>query len=390
MAETNTLNGIKAGIFVLTAIALAMAVTLVLLKLDLGDKHHYNIRFSTTEGVAGLDIGSDVRVGGMVAGRVEKVIPRIPASGPLESIDVTVALSNQVTLYANAEVLRVPSLLGNSASINFISVGAPPAAEVKPLKEAPDAFVKALEGGGMLTSLVGPDNAKKARAIIDSVAETLEQVHADYQTWRKPIGDSLASASSVLQRSDKLLTDADPKIRGGIDDAAVTLKNARDMTDDLRRNGMPKLQAMLDDGAKAMDDLSGTLKQTQQTMITALPDLSRFLQDSREVAAQLKLAAIEVRHSPWKLLYQPKPGEVAHENLYDAARSFAMATDDLRSAGDSLKAAVERMPGRMEQDARFRSEIQKQVIDAMGRYEQAQRRLYDVLNAPESQGGEGH
>ncbi|NBV90457.1 MAG: hypothetical protein EBR84_03520, partial [Actinobacteria bacterium] len=49
------------------------------------------------------------------------------------------------------------------------------------------------------------------------------------------------------------------------------------------------------DGVKAMDQLSGTLKQTQDTMITALPDLSRFLQDSREVAAQLKLAAIEVR-----------------------------------------------------------------------------------------------
>jgi ABC-type transporter Mla subunit MlaD len=389
MAETNSLNGIKAGIFVVTSLALAMAVTFVLLKLDLGHKHRYNIRFSTTEGVAGLDIGSDVRVGGMVNGRVEAILPRIPATGPLESIDVTVALANDVTLYGNAKVLRMPSLLGNSASVNFVSVGAPPAAEVKPLDEAPDAFIKALEGGGMLTSLVGPDNAERARAIIDDVADMLKQLKADYGQWRTPIGETITSASGMLQRGDKLLADAEPKIRAGIDDAAVTLKNAREMAEELRRNGMPKLQSILDDGATAMDDLAATLRQTQDTLVTGLPDLARFLEDSREVAAQLKLASIEVRHSPWKLLYQPKPGEVAHENLYDAARSFAIATDDLRSVSEGLKASVERMPGRLEQDAKFRTELQKQVIDAMTRYEEAQRRLYDVLNAPASQGGEG-
>lgn len=388
MAETNTLNGIKAGIFVVTSIALAMAVTLVLLKLDLGDKHRYNIRFSTAEGVAGLDIGSDVRVGGMVAGRVEKVIPRIPADGPLESIDVTVALSNQVSLYANAEVLRVPSLLGNSASINFISVGGPPAAEVQPLQQDANGFIKALEGGGMLTSLVGPDNAKKARVIIDQVADTIEKMHADYETWREPITKSLTSASNMLGRGDKLLADSEGKIRKGIDDAGATLEDARAMAAKLRSESLPKLQAMLDDGAKAADSLEVALGQAQDTMITALPDLARFLQDSREVAAQLKLASIEVRHSPWKLFHQPDPGEVAHENLYDAARSFAMATDDLRAAGEGMKAAVERMPGRLEQDTKFRQMMQSQLIEAMSRYQTAQSRLYDVLNAPSGEGGE--
>ena len=66
-----------------------------------------------------------------------------------------------------------------------------------------------------------------------------------------------------------------------------------------------------------------------------------------------------------------------------------MATDDLRAAGESLKQAVDRMPTRLESDAAFRTRIQSQVIEAMGRYEAAQRRLYDVLNAPPSEGGEG-
>jgi hypothetical protein len=66
-----------------------------------------------------------------------------------------------------------------------------------------------------------------------------------------------------------------------------------------------------------------------------------------------------------------------------------MATDDLRAAGQALKQAVDRMPGKLESDAAFRARIQGDVLNAMDRYETAQKRLYDVLNAPASEGGEG-
>jgi hypothetical protein len=107
------------------------------------------------------------------------------------------------------------------------------------------------------------------------------------------------------------------------------------------------------------------------------------------MAGQLKLAAVEVRHSPWKLLYQPKPGEVAHENLYGAARSFATATEDLRAASASLQQAVSQMPDQFRDDPKFRDQLQGQVAEALARYEAAQRRLADVLDAPASEGGEG-
>jgi uncharacterized protein (DUF1778 family) len=197
------------------------------------------------------------------------------------------------------------------------------------------------------------------------------------ERWRGNIDSTLQSAAGAVTRADKLLTDNDPAIRQVLADAAKTLENTRQMTGELSEKGMPKLLAMLDDGASAADSLSKALEQVREAMTS-----------SRQVAAQLKLAAIEVRHSPWKLLYQPKEGEVAHENLYDASRSFALATDDLRAAGETLKQAVDRMPGKMESDAAFRTRIQREVLDAMGRYEEAQRHLYDVLNAPASEGGE--
>ena len=50
---------------------------------------------------------------------------------------------------------------------------------------------------------------------------------------------------------------------------------------------------------------------------------------------------------------------------------------------------VEKMPGALESDADFRARVQREVLQAMGLYEQAQRRLFDVLDAPADKGGEG-
>jgi ABC-type transporter Mla subunit MlaD len=424
MAESNSLNGIRAGIFVGSTLVLLGAVSFILSKTDFSGKSHYVIRFTTTEGVSGLNVGSDVRVGGMLAGKVEAVTPDFPKDGgPLKHIDVTISLASDVQLRwapnereRSAMAMRVPSLLGNSASINFVRVGDETMPLVKPVDADPQSRIDAFEGGGMLAALVGPDNAEKARQMINKAADTMDYLNrtipaaydrdigptlananamvADLRrnydaNWRNQIGETLAGAASATGRVDTLLKDNDAAIRSSLSNAASTLENTRQMTDELRQKGMPKLLALLDDGAKAAQSLSDALGQVQQAMVTSLPSLEDFLENSRQMAAQLKLAAIEVRHSPWKILHQPDPGEVAHENLYDAARAFAMATDDLRAAGATLQQAVEKMPGALESDAAFRARVQREVLQAMGLYEQAQRRLFDVLDAPADKGGEG-
>ena len=51
----------------------------------------------------------------------------------------------------------------------------------------------------------------------------------------------------------------------------------------------------------------------------------------------LKYATVEIRHSPWRLLYQPKPGEVANLNIYDSVRQFAEGADSLDNAASALR-----------------------------------------------------
>ena len=420
MAESNTLNGIRAGVFVATSIALTLVVAFVLLKLDLGGTNQYVIQFSTAEGVAGLDVGSDVRVGGLVAGKVVRLEPQIPeGSRSLAGIDVVIKMDQRLILHwskdlpkDSARVLRVPSLLGNSASINFISVGNAPAAEVQPLPDGKQK-IPALEGSGMLASLVGPDNAEKTKEIIlsvsqaaswlrdtmpkeykDNIAPTLSNLNAtvatfrgDYEGWRQPIGNSLTRASSFLQRADQMLEKNEASINEGVQAALETLRDTKAITADFRQKSMPALQLLLDKGASSAQKLDDGLKMVQDALVSDLPAFDTFLDDARQMAAQLKLAAIEVRHSPWRLLSPPKPGEIANENVYDAARSFALATEDLRTAGQALQQAVQRMPGRLESDKAFRERVQRDVVETLDGYEKAQRRLYDVLNAPAGQGG---
>lgn len=418
MAESNALNGIRAGIFVATAVVLALAVTFVLMKVNpFESRNRFAIDFTTADGVAGLNRGSDVRVGGVVTGRVLELEPIIDESAQrLDGIRVHIELNAEVPLYWAAEnpqrakVVRVPSLLGNTASVNFISVGNPPCPRLEP-----GGAMKAIEGTGMLASLVGPENSEKVRQTLSDVAEMVHwargQLPDDYRTkvvpvldnlntmiaalnkdygeWRVPIGSTITQASSAVKQANDLLADNKGRINTAVADAAATLDNTKAITADLRQKSMPALQRLLDKGANAADTLASSLDQVERELASDLPAMRLFLSDAREMAGQLKLAAVEVRHSPWKLLYQPKPGEVAHENLYGAARSFATATEDLRAASASLQQAVSQMPDQFRDDPKFRDQLQAQVVEALARYEAAQRRLTDVLDAPASEGGEG-
>jgi len=51
----------------------------------------------------------------------------------------------------------------------------------------------------------------------------------------------------------------------------------------------------------------------------------------------LKAASAEVRRSPWRLLYNPAPNEMANLNLYDSARQFAEGASALEDAATALR-----------------------------------------------------
>ena len=418
MSDTNFSNNLRAGIFVSTILVLALAVGFVLLKVDLFKKYQTLVlQFDTTEGVSGLSRGSEVKVGGLTVGRVISITPDIDQNDDLTAINVTIEIMEGIPIRysdtapegTNAEVLRVGSLVGSTSIINFNTLGQAPA----PLLNSGDKLL-ATRGSGMLTTLVGPANAVRTNEIIKGLAvtaawlktipeeyrtrvvptlqnlsTTTANFNQDYETWRKPIGDTLLNAQSFTGNADQLLKDNKAKFTQLMDNTSATMADAKVIASEFKTKGMPALQKLLDQGADAAQSLASSLGQVEQQMPQRLTDLRDFMLDAREIAGQFKLTAIEIRRSPWKLLYQPKPGEVAHENLYSATRAFALATADLKTASASLQAVLAQDANKFNSDENFRKEVRQEVLDSLEKYEAAQRQLFDVLAAPQSQGGEG-
>ena len=75
MAEgTKYSNTVRAGAFLITGLMLGLVVIITLQKTSIfASKSKYVVHFGMDEGVAGLDVGSEVRVSGLKVGRVTRI-----------------------------------------------------------------------------------------------------------------------------------------------------------------------------------------------------------------------------------------------------------------------------------------------------------------------------
>jgi ABC-type transporter Mla subunit MlaD len=147
-----------------------------------------------------------------------------------------------------------------------------------------------------------------------------------------------------------LVGDSKPDLRG-------TIKNLNNATASIK----DKLPAM-------MDKITGLVDKVDATVTTArasLEDVQKTIANARDISAtvrsivvdnrskidgmvkalkstsdNLKETSVEVRHSPWRLLYKPGPDEMANLNLYDSARQFSEGAGSLSDAAQALRDAL--------------------------------------------------
>jgi ABC-type transporter Mla subunit MlaD len=370
----------------LTTAIVGLIVVVVLMKTNLfASTKSYVVEFGMADGVAGLESGAEVRVAGLKVGRVNGIEEHFDEG----RIDVSIEMDASIPVYKNAEVLRSQPLLGNYSWLNFTNLGDASAGVL-----AEDARLQARVSGGLLATIVGPKNAgradkmfedlsqftgalqsfateqypKKVVPILDDIALLASDARRDYATWRSDISRTLASAASAAAKFDTTM-----------DDAKVLAADARAVMSHVREKNIEQIDRILADAEVGAASLANALQTLDVEIGVRLPDLRAMLMDLRTAAAQIKLATMEVRRSPWKLLHEPSSGEVGRENLYEAARAFALASNDLRVAAETLDAATRTAPERFENDERFRKAVQDEVTSSMTRFQVAQQRLFDVL-----------
>ncbi len=123
MSTQKSSENIKAGLFVVVVIAVALAIIFTLggVKEMFVSKTQYIVRFELHEGAKGLEVGSDVTLGGRSIGAVQEIEFGQDNSVPTY-VDITIAIDSDIQLYQDAVGFLERPLLGAGAVINFTAV----------------------------------------------------------------------------------------------------------------------------------------------------------------------------------------------------------------------------------------------------------------------------
>ncbi len=409
-------NNVRAGVFVTVTLMVAIGVIVVLTDIWDGltrpvDK--YTVTFDVAGGVRDLGEGADVRIGGVVMGKVLAVAPRIRSGETFDKIDVDFSIYRPAVLYADAQILVTAPLIGADAWLDIPSVGTLEGGSF------PEDGIAGIASIGALTSLLGASNAAKAGGMIDNAkqfSDFLATVEGEYEQRVVPILDNADSAAvdiaaltktirqdnwpiwsasvdnvmdwantttgtldEIFEHGRAILADNRPTIDQTLDNVLVSSENIREATQHFNEETQAKIDELLERGKTAMDSAVAVLKNVDERFDEWIPDISDTLANARLASQQLKLTGIEVRRSPWKLFHEPSVNELEHELLYGAARSFALAASDLKAASESVSRVLEFHSDQIAADPQTARRLNTFLLDSLSTYEKAQQDLIDIL-----------
>lgn len=396
-------NNVKAGVFVIVSIVLAMATIMVLtdaLQRLLQPKESYTVTFDVSEGVKNVKKGSEVRVGGVLMGRVTEVVPDFAGSSALERISVLFDIDSRVALYKDAMIVVSAGLIGGDARLDIFSVGTPTSAG--PTTDP----IPGVSNPGILDTMLGPENAAKASEMVDRASNFVTSMEAagedvqalvhrvaqeDWPRWADGVDNVITWADTATGKLDAILedgqglfsesralvTDNRPKIDRAVDNVDAAGGDIAALADRLRTQTVQKLEDLLDKGSTGLDDAVALIQGIGRDYDLWSPQIADAVASARIAAQQVELTMIEVRRSPWKLLYSPDRSEVAHEMLYEAARSFAMAASDMKAATASAQRLLDNHADRL--DPESLQKLNTYLLEKVASFEKAQALLLDVL-----------
>lgn len=448
-------NNVRTGIFVSVTLILAVVIIVVLSgvwqSLTLAARQ-YTVEYPVDAGVSNLKAGADVRIGGMTMGQVFDVRAVLHEDVPFETIAVDFKLDQRVRLYSNARVFVTAPLIGSDAWLDITSVGgthdepeqtevteetgeteefeatgepgeagandAPgePALEVVLIEDG--GTIKGSVAAGMLSSLVGAENAERTGKILgnaekfsgflakvpneyeqrivpilENTDETMAnasavvaEVQKDYENWRATVNEVMDNVNTAAEKLDTIMTDARDMIEDNREDVDVFIDNMRGFSEDAKAvsarvegETIDKIDQLLTRGQEGIDSFASVMEDVQIELDAELPNVREMLANARLASQQLKLTMIEVRRSPWKVLYRPSPSELEHELLYEAARSFAVAASDLKASSDAMNRVLARHGDQLMEDRESFEQLKDNLLESFRKYDMAQEALFGVL-----------
>jgi phospholipid/cholesterol/gamma-HCH transport system substrate-binding protein len=345
----NKRNEFLAGLFIIVTIALAVTVILLIHGVNAGATRTVRASWKLTDDIGGLRVGDDVRVGGLKVGQVRDV--RVEdADGTDPHIAIVFTIPANYSLHSDAIVQAQSSLTG-AADLNIESFGTGSAlADGQVLVGIPDSktslFASLGRSGPRIEEAISQLNSQTIPTVTQAAtnAKTL-LAHADSKI--DPVADSTSRAAGQVA---DLLGDTKPDIRGTLkhlNSASGVLSEKLPSVVQQVQAVLTKVDTSLASAQVALLDIQKTAANTKditQSLRSVIVDnhskLDGMIASLKVTSDNLKFASVEIRHSPWRLLYKPTPEEAGNLDLYDSAREFAQGANSLDDAAGALRDAL--------------------------------------------------
>jgi ABC-type transporter Mla subunit MlaD len=421
-------NNVRAGVFVLVTLLLIMAVIFLLgdVKQYFAAPRSYVVTYPVESGVKNLSQGSVVRVGGINMGRVSSVrliTPEAP-DAPARMIEVSFTLSRDVHLFSNAGISVQAPLIGSEAWLDITSLGGTDLDPEATLLTDGQHLAGAA-GGTMLDTLLGA-NARRVdniltnvesgteffaalpalydedfRPILKNVEEATDDARSvlsdlndnRWHVWADQVSTIMTRATALADSLDQALASADGLIQDGrtvigenresirrsMENLDASSAAVQEITARVRDETIDKVHGLLATGQDGLDQAVAVLNAVSRDYDVWSTDLSDTMSNASLASQQLKIASVEIRRSPWKVLYRPSADELEHELLYEAARSFALAASDLKAASIATQRMLDNHADQFQAEPELVKKVTKNLLDPLEQYERAQLRLFEVL-----------
>ncbi len=396
-------NALRTGIFMIISVAMVIFVIISISGAGRFTQsfNTYSVGFTLQDDIGGLRVGDDVRIGGLKVGSIRNIRIQPETS----SLVVFIELPSRFPIGKNAGVAVQKSITG-AAAINIDNLGTGPLASVNDLIPGrPDALSSLFHGLGAME----PDlretvaNLKVASTKLntdldkfgttaDAFSETGFTTTETVRSIRLRLPDLIDHYKDAAGEAVSALRAVREFVGPGSTDFRTTLHNLQNITSDLRTrlpglmDQMHTILAKVDiatgrlDGATA--DLQGTLANTKDLTGAARSVLTNnkskldgIIASLKSTSDNLKFASVEIRHSPWRLLYQPKPDEVANLNIYDSVRQFAEGADSLDDAAAALRDASKDKNADPEQVKR----LMNQLDASFAKFQDVEKKLWTEI-----------
>ncbi|GIK20293.1 MAG: MCE family protein [Leptolyngbya sp. PLA2] len=416
-SRSNPRNNLIAGLFLLGGVALAVFASFVLSDVNITRTETYVLHFDLHEGATGLDRDAEVRLGGQPVGKVTKIDFDKEAG---YAVEVVIKIRKDIPLFADAVVrLEVP-LLGSASVVNIVSLGTPGAGPAEgPIdgRIAPPALLAQAGYGdeqrAQLQSILerldrgtekmmkfvedaDPDLTKNVSRIVADVRDMIRDARERWPEWSASITTTIERSNEFSTKLRDLADRAGPILdkgeafldsaKGAIDENRPRIdrivENVESVTAKVNDEWIPRGTHLLDRTAAGVNCFVEIGEEAHAFVRANRPTIDGILADSRLAADQIKLATVEIRSQPWRLLHRPSTKELETQLLYDSARSYAAAVSDLRAASQALDALLASTQARPTVSAAEAEQIagwRDQLVRAFARYAEAEQRLFEQM-----------